>query len=121
MKNNKTDATKVLKFFREAKEARQGGQNNLDMMSYGGTDNPPNDPNSNDPNTYMHHKTNVFGKETHKSISKEKYDRKAKKYDKQKNSKTLGNSSSIGEQHVSGRKSGNSVSRTNKFRNPYNL
>ena len=36
MKNNKTDATNVLKFFREAKEARQGEQNNLDMMSYGG-------------------------------------------------------------------------------------
>ena len=36
MKNNKTDATNVLKFFREAKEARQGGQNNLDMMNYGG-------------------------------------------------------------------------------------
>ena len=44
MKNNKTDATNVLKFFREAKEARQGGQNNLDMMSYGGTDDPPKDP-----------------------------------------------------------------------------
>ena len=43
MKNNKTDATNVLKFFREAKEARQGEQNNLDMMSYGGTDDPPND------------------------------------------------------------------------------
>jgi len=40
MKNNKTDATNVLKFFREAKEARQGGQNNLDMMSYGGINDP---------------------------------------------------------------------------------
>jgi|32_taG_2_1085360.scaffolds.fasta_scaffold17451_4 hypothetical protein len=26
MKNNKTDATKVLKFFREAREARRGGE-----------------------------------------------------------------------------------------------
>jgi len=26
MKNNKTDATKVLKFFREAKEAKRGGE-----------------------------------------------------------------------------------------------
>ena len=32
MKNNKTDATNVLKFFREAKEAKRGGQNNLDMI-----------------------------------------------------------------------------------------
>jgi hypothetical protein len=41
MKNNKTDATNVLKFFREAKEAKRGGQNNLDVMGYGGTDDPP--------------------------------------------------------------------------------
>ena len=26
MKNNKTDATKVLKFFREAREAKRGGE-----------------------------------------------------------------------------------------------
>ena len=44
MNNNKTDATKVLKFFREAREAKQGGQNNLDIMQDGGTNDPPNDP-----------------------------------------------------------------------------
>ena len=49
----------------------------------------------------------------HKSISKNRFDRVSNRYAKQDGSKSLGTSTSRGEQVISGRNSNNSVSRSN--------
>jgi len=52
----------------------------------------------------------------HKSISKNKFDRVSNRYAKQDGSKSLGTSTSRGEQVISGRNSNNSVSRSNPMK-----
>ncbi len=52
----------------------------------------------------------------HKEISKKRFDRVSKRYDKQKGSKSLGTSTSPGQQVISGRNPRNSVSRADKSR-----
>ena len=71
---------------------------------------------SSDPNKYVQNKTNVFGKQVHKEISKNKFDRVSNRYKKQEGSKELGNKTSIGQQVISGKKPNNSVSRYDEQR-----
>tara|TARA_R110002167_G_scaffold47311_4_gene140194 strand:+ start:5626 stop:6030 length:405 start_codon:yes stop_codon:yes gene_type:complete len=63
------------------------------------------------PTTYVQNKTRRDGTNKNKEISAKKFNRVSNRYANQKGSNTLGTSTSRGQQVISGRNSGNSVSR----------
>tara|TARA_R110000787_G_scaffold26118_2_gene73174 strand:+ start:910 stop:1344 length:435 start_codon:yes stop_codon:yes gene_type:complete len=63
------------------------------------------------PTTYVQNKTRRDGTNKNKEISAKKFNRVSNRYANQKGSNSLGTSTSRGQQVISGRNSGNSVSR----------
>tara|TARA_R110002167_G_scaffold95793_1_gene254669 strand:- start:54 stop:383 length:330 start_codon:yes stop_codon:yes gene_type:complete len=65
---------------------------------------------------YMMNKTKKDGTLKHKEISKNKFNRLSKRYDKQDGSESLGTNTSIHQQNISGRNPNKSVSREDSNR-----
>lgn len=68
------------------------------------------------PNRYVMNKTNVFGKDKYKEISKNKFDRVSNRYAKQEGFEAIGNNKSNAQQVISGRNPKKSVSRINEVK-----